>query len=201
MLTRSIAAAAILLVGGAVGCSGSSASGPAIQPGAASMSGLALNPATLGVFTAYITATDAQPIMLEKITLLPLPGFRLPHLENAALLEGGTYSARTLTWPPSGAHVRPLAGAVVWPAARQGGAPPEVIYALSADGLGAYATAGLRLEYRFGGRTAYVVIRDAVFLWYFARHLSPADSKTDGAKYLAANARAYRTLEGLAQSG
>jgi hypothetical protein len=186
----------VLLASSAVACSGNRAATeqPVFAPGAPSMSGLSAHPGALGVFSAYLAAGRARPITLERIVLLPLPGFRLPQLAHAALLEGGTYPARTLVWPPPGVRLRPLTGSVVWPAARAGKPPPELAYALTADGLGAYATAGIQLDYKIGGKAFTAVIRDAVFLWYFLRHLSPEADKADGTKYLAANARAYRTL-------
>jgi hypothetical protein len=189
-------AVAVLLACGLAACAGTS-DGPVIQRGEAAMSGLAVNPGTLGVFSASITASHPRTITLERITLLPLPGFRLPHLAHDGLLGTADYPARTLTWPPPGLKVRQLSGAAVWPAVRDGKPPPQVVYALSASGLGGYATAGMKVDYRFAGRTYSAVIRDAVFLWYFPRHLSPAANKADGARYKAANARAFKALKSL----
>jgi hypothetical protein len=159
------------------------------------MSGLAANPGTLGLFSAYADSSRPQSVTLESITLLPLAGFRLPRLVSAGLLTAGSYPARTSAWPPPGASLSALTGAVVWPAARAGGQPPQIVYALSGSQLGGYATAGLRLEYRFDGRDYSAVLRDAAFLWYFSPHLSPAADKADGARYLAANSRAYKAFK------
>jgi hypothetical protein len=68
------------------------------------------------------------------------------------------------------------------------------VYGLSASGLGGYAAAGVRLVYRFGGRTYAATINDAVFLWYSPRHLSSAAGKADGRRYTAAYDRAYDAL-------
>jgi hypothetical protein len=166
---------------------------------------MAIHPGTLAVFSASIAARHPQRITLEKVSLLPLPGFRLPRLSHAALLaDSGDPAGTARTWPPEQlggkgqVRVKSLTGAVVWPGIQHGKAPPRMVYEVTAPGLGGYATAGIRLVYKVGGQTETAFIHNAaIFLWYFPQHLPPAADRADGKRYQAADARANKALTAL----
>ena len=100
------------------------------------------------------TAIRTGSVALESATLVPLPGFPLPHMVGVGLVPSKDWLAIGWSWPPRNATVgrngtapvRPLAGYVL-----TAGHPIAIYYAFSGDRAGQkYYVAGVRLKYRRG---------------------------------------------------
>jgi hypothetical protein len=100
------------------------------------------------------TAIRTGSVVLESATLVPLPGFPLPHMVGVGLVPSKDWLAIAWSWPLRNAPVsrngtapvRPLAGYVL-----TAGHPIAIYYAFSGDRAGQRDyVAGVRLKYRRG---------------------------------------------------
>ncbi len=152
---RSLGGVSLVVIGLALlltGCtSASDADAPYTVAGLNSETGGAApgEPTFAGVPTAIRTGS----VVLESATLVPLPGFPLPHMVGVGLVPSKDWLSGGQGWPirnaPVGhgtAPVRPLAGYAL-----TAGHPIAIYYAFSGDRDGqTYYAAGIRLKYRRG---------------------------------------------------
>jgi hypothetical protein len=119
-----------------------------------------------------------RAITLLSAALIPLKGYRLPHLVNTGVVQGcvnadgNYYMYPRQTWPPIvylGHHtvsLAPLPGDLV----RTGGTKciPLVVYEVDSRKPGPYAVAGLRIVFRAGSHTETVATYDeGIFVWFY----------------------------------
>jgi hypothetical protein len=206
---RTLAAGAALLACCAVvGCTvpGDGGTRTMFSAAGADMSGQGASPGQLGIYAAQLAASGhPSRIVLRSVSLLPLPGFRLPRLVRAGLLTASDpdYATTSATWPPPAASghgrvlVLPVAGAAVWP----GGKGVQIIYALSGSSRGAYATAGIAVTYSLAGDTQTARLYQGAFLWYTPGGLTAFQRHEDGKRYQAASDHAWAVLRNLPGAG
>jgi hypothetical protein len=126
-----------------------------------------------------------RDITLLSARLIPLKGYRLPHLVGVAVVQGcfnanSNYSVfPSRTWPPAvyllGTRTAPVA-ALPGDVVRTGGTRcvPLVLYGVRSRTPGPYALAGLRIAFRAGQRTGSVAIYDVGHgAWFY--QLAPPD--------------------------
>jgi hypothetical protein len=129
--------------------------GPTLSTGGLAFAGFALRPGQVAGYSVPVENLGGSPVTLERVALLPVPGYPAPRLVHYAVLTGHreliTYA---LGWPigPS----RPLHGYQLqpwaWRKAHHLGPLPDLIaYAVTATRLGVYDAAGLIITYRAGG--------------------------------------------------
>lgn len=147
-----IGLALLLLTGSAA--TGSDADPPYTVAGLNAESGGA--PPGVPTFAGVPTAIRSGSVVLVSATLVPLPGFPLPHLVGVGLVPSKDWITGGEGWPvrdaPVGqgetAPLRPIAGYVL-----TAGHPVAIYYAFSGDRPGqTYYAGGIELTYRRGAR-------------------------------------------------
>jgi hypothetical protein len=109
---------------------------------------------TLGVYRGQVTdfaaflVNDAKaPVTVTSATLIPMPGHPVGRLVHVAVQTGKNPLVIDRNWPPEGVSLQPLIGARL----PRGHVPLAAGY--TTPRTGTYATAGLLITYRTGGRT------------------------------------------------
>jgi len=120
--------------------------------------------------------------------LIPLPGFRTPHLLGTVFLRISGVPLQARGYPPLRSDgtrypVRALAGYT----ARSGARPykPELVlmYGLRGDHLGGYAVAGIKVTYRIGQHSYAVDLYQGAVLFNYPKHETRAEHRRDQARY------------------
>jgi hypothetical protein len=183
---RVIAAAAIaaVLLGGC-----ESAPTQLTFPGA-EVSGSGVDPGTPLSISLTIQPTPAASITLVSLKLIPLPGFRLPRILGAVILERKHgYPLYVTGYPPP-----KVSFGMDLPTRRFGGVvsdlhlkgtvqPPVLFYGIDANGTGMYAAAGVLLTYRYRGVVQSAPIYDGAILFNSPGNLRGVAEKRSQAEY------------------
>lgn len=161
---RLLAAATALVVAALAGCSSQSAGplGPDYFNGQVDIvyMSIVVKPGQFGDSAAGFTSTVNRQARITGLSLVPVPGEPLPRLRHAVLtLVGGTARG----WPINEPVIRkdgvPAIGALA-PRSRS----ENIYFAATANTPGDYATAGVKITYRYHGATYSTIAWDAFAL-------------------------------------
>ncbi len=161
---------------------------------------------------AWVTG-PAGTVIVRSVSMVALPGFRLPRLEgigampgctgNASLQENTNASGR-LQVLANGRAVRlhPVPGYRM--TTGRSDCTPAFAYVVSAATACQYALAGFRFRVLADGRNRTVVTFDeGAFIWYYASGKFPAEAQYERQYNAAfsAQSQAYSATQGSRQSG
>jgi hypothetical protein len=134
--------------------------------------------------------------------LIPLPGFRTPHLLGTVFLRIRAVPLQARGYPPRQSNgtrypVHALAGYT----ARSGDKafkPEDVLmYGLRGDHLGGYAVAGIKITYRVGLHSYTADNYDGAVLFNYPKHETRAEHQRDQARYDRFDRKAVEALTKL----
>jgi hypothetical protein len=126
-----------------------SASGELTVDGAS----VAVPPGGSADFTAFVVNPLRSPIRLVSATVVPVTGERpTGRLVHVGISTTPDMAGAAVGWPIHDLPTRPLSGALI------GHGQSDIIFGIAGPVSGrAYSVAGLRIGYRYGHRTYYVV--------------------------------------------
>jgi hypothetical protein len=135
-----------------------------------------------------IPADSAQHITLLSVSLIALPGFRVPRLLSTAVVAGecgGFFTAfpsdhgRSILVTKDGHpyHPLPLPGYHMLIGA---GCVPQIVYVVEAGTPGQYAVGGLRVLVRTDGHTQAMLAYDGLDVWFYRSGSYPSASQVTG---------------------
>jgi hypothetical protein len=169
------------------------------------MSGARVHPGQTESFAAFVTANPAGvAFQVQKVSLIPLPGFRTPKLVGARFLVGvraiplaaRSFPPRdTTTGVPYPVHA--ITGYTVRSGTRPYQPPLVLEYGLSGNDLGGYAVAGIRITYLVNGHSYTASIYNGADLFYYPQHQSRADRRATLAAYSKFGDRAFTVVTNL----
>ena len=148
-----LGATAPVLLLGLASCGG--ADGPALSTGGLDFAGLPVRPGQVVGFSVPVENLSGAPVTLQRVALLPVPGYPAPRLVHTGVLTGHRdWITAARGWPI--APSRPLRGYQLqpwaWRKAHHLGPLPDLIaYGVTATRPGVYDAAGLIITYRAGG--------------------------------------------------
>lgn len=118
-------------------------------------------------FGAYVVNNASEPVTLVSASLIPVAGRPAGHLEHLAVAVGHNGVTFARGWPP-GIPVTKFRGASLRPG------QSNIIFGFNARELGlSYMTAGIRITYRFEGKTSTVTAWSAATACVVRDHLDP----------------------------
>ncbi len=139
---------------------------------------------------------------VTRASLIPLPGFRTPHLLGAVFLRIRAVPLQAPGYPPrqdngSRYQVHALSGYT----AESGSVPfkPQLVlmYGLRGNHLGAYAVAGIHVTYSVGLHSYTTDIYNGALLFYDPKHETQAQHRLDEANYSQMNNKAAIAMQRL----
>ena len=201
MLVAPVLVAGAMLL--ASGCLSASKAPLSFAASGADIAGQRALPGQVVSYAAFLSAEPAGvTFTVRNVRLIPLPGFRRPHLLGAVFLTKGVVPFEAFGFPPTAPATTGYAfHSLTGYNARSGVLPyrqPVVLmYGLRAGGLGAFAAAGLRVTYAVNGDAYSVDIYNGALLYYYPAHASDAESHRMLAEYSELNRKATDALKEL----
>jgi hypothetical protein len=160
-------------------------------------SGARTYPGQTESFAEFVTANPAGvAFQVQKVSLIPLPGFRTPKLVGAMFLvnvrnipfQARRFPPVTSTGQPYPVHT--ITGYTVKSGIKPYQPPLTLEIGLSGADLGGYAVAGIRITYVVDGRSYTTGIYNGADLFYYPQHQSRADRRASLAAYSSYDNRA-----------
>jgi hypothetical protein len=154
-------------------------------------------------YAAFLASKPAgYSYQVTEARLIPLPGFRTPHLLGTVFLRTRGVPLQARGYPPLQSNgTRYPVHALDGYTARSGAEPfkPQLVlmYGLRGDHLGGYAVAGIKITYRIGQRSYTADIYDGAVLFNYPKHETRAEHQRDKARYLRFDDKAVAAMQKL----
>lgn len=167
---------------------------------AAGIAGLDVYPGRSVSYGANLAARPAGwSFRVTHVNLIPLPGFRTPHLIGTVYLRIRAVPLQARGFPPRQSNGTPypvhtLASTTIHSGPKPYKPQDVLMYGLRGDHLGAYAVAGIKITYRLNGHTYTANMYDGALLYYYPRHETRAEHRRDMATYDNMNTKALAAL-------
>jgi len=156
---------------------------------AAGIAGLGVRRGQAVSYAAILASHPAgYPYQVTDVRLIPLPGFRTPHLLGTVFLRIRGVPLQARGYPPRQSNgTRYRVHAMAGYTARSGAEPYKpvlvLMYGLRGDHLGGYAVAGIKITYRIGRRSYTADIYDGAVLFNYPKHETRAEHQRGQARY------------------